>query len=75
MTFAHLATPKPKTAAEAYDRWLAGLPDDERGYVMIALRSSMSNPELRVELEADADNPAPSYGDDAFRAWRKKVSA
>lgn len=75
MTFAHLATPKPKTAAEAYDLWFDGLPDEERGYVLTALRSSMNSAELRIALESDSDNPAPPFGDTAFRSWRRKASA
>ncbi|MGX9349182.1 hypothetical protein [Microbacterium sp. KNMS] len=75
MTFAHLANPKPRTATEAYDQWLNGLPEDERGYVLIALRSTMSTPELKRALEADPDNPAPRYGKDVFRAWRRAVTA
>lgn len=74
MSFARLATPKPRTAAEAYDQWFNELPEVERGYVLTALQSNMPGVDLRVALETDPDNPAPKFGKDVFNAWRRRVT-
>jgi hypothetical protein len=66
-----LETRRPRTAADAYNIWLAELPDVENQAVMEALRSkNWSNPELKPILEEDEDNPAPIFGMTAFREWR-----
>lgn len=68
---------KPRTAAEAYNEWFAGLPATERDAVAEALRdrSRWSNPELKPILEGDEDYPAPPFGDTAFRSWRSEFTA
>lgn len=62
---------KPRTAGEAYDAWVDGLPDVEAKAVTEALRDrAWSNKQLKPILESDEDAPAPKFGETAFREWR-----
>lgn len=73
MAFAGSLQPvRKRSAAADYDAWLDSLPEVEREAVIAALgdRDGWPHIELKARLEADADNPAPAYGNTAFREWR-----
>lgn len=69
-----LATRKPRTAAEHYDAWYDGLPDEEQAAVTQMLQDTKrSNGELKNIIETDEDYPAPKFGMTAFREWKASV--